>query len=944
MSISFGGGPTPSPTAPFYVSSFESYASNSDVSGDGVWRTGVNYNAFVARSGSTDSGSTGPPSAYVGSYYVYCETSSPNRPGAYFDLQTYQISEGVSSVSFSYMAYGSCIGTMYLQGSTDSSSWSILWTKSGNLGQTWSSASVSPGGSHTYLRFLYIGGSSYTGDFALDFVSINAPTALPTALPSSSPTPGPTSPPPTTSYTSYTSSFESYTSNSDVSGDGLWQTGVTYKAFVVNSGSTGSVSTGPSSAYSGTYYIYCETTTPNYPGAYFDLQSYQVSSGISSVSFFYLAYGGTIGTMYVQGSTDGSSWSSLWTKSGNLGRNWYPASVTVGGGNTFLRFLYIGGSSYTGDFALDYVSISTGSIPAPTTSPSLSFAPTSSRTPSPTSAAPTATPTIFSPVGVQLNYDMNDALHSFVDLYWAQYNEPTTSSDIEGSSYSQTLYPYMCVGAYASASSSTAALAACGLRSDILTSTSSLTTAFESNGAYWYYYSPKSFGFSATSTVSLGSADTASGDCSYRLSWRLDQGSGGYRAGCTTGLDSDLSWYKRIIVGTELMPSSMPTFSPTPSPTMTPQPTPLPTPLPTSSPTTPKPTPLPTSDPSSSPTPLPTFATETIVSVRSSVTLTGLSAAEFDATERAAFKSSLAASITLVVSADHVQNVNATNAARRRRRLIQSGQRIDVSYTLQSAMATNGYATSRTLFVDLVSQLSTAVESGTLETNLVGTGVFPNVSVDNSTFTTPANFSLEYIYAPTSNPTTAPPSPVPTTQPTTVPTSPPVPSPTLVPTHDPSSAPTPRPTPLGSFDDSFDAWDSSIWYSQPSGFSYANGALGVTGSGNLMRSLNYYTFATAEIIEFELNLDSNVGIFIMISTSTGATWYQGSASGRVSFLYAPPRMFFRPPSSFTHPSIRQVHWFLQVRLRANGVQLRILCINWNSIWQNHDQSKFSDLL
>ena len=110
--------------------------SNSDVSGDGRWQTGVNYNAFVVQSGSTSSGgtgyATGPAAAYDGSYYAYCETSGPNHPGVGFDLQTEEFSTPISSISFSYLQYGYCndgandphcdststLGTMYVQGSS----------------------------------------------------------------------------------------------------------------------------------------------------------------------------------------------------------------------------------------------------------------------------------------------------------------------------------------------------------------------------------------------------------------------------------------------------------------------------------------------------------------------------------------------------------------------------------------------------------------------------------------------------------------------------------------------------------------------------------------------------------------------------------------------------------------------------------------------------------
>ena len=35
----------------------------------------------------------------------------------------------------------------------------------------------------------------------------------------------------------------------------------------------------------------CETTSPNYPGSYFDLVSNEFDQDIASVSFYYMSYG-----------------------------------------------------------------------------------------------------------------------------------------------------------------------------------------------------------------------------------------------------------------------------------------------------------------------------------------------------------------------------------------------------------------------------------------------------------------------------------------------------------------------------------------------------------------------------------------------------------------------------------------------------------------------------
>ena len=69
-----GGSPTSFPTfsgsAGSYTSSFESYKGDGDVSGDGLWNTGVKFNQWVVQSGTTPTTITGPTNAYDGSYYL----------------------------------------------------------------------------------------------------------------------------------------------------------------------------------------------------------------------------------------------------------------------------------------------------------------------------------------------------------------------------------------------------------------------------------------------------------------------------------------------------------------------------------------------------------------------------------------------------------------------------------------------------------------------------------------------------------------------------------------------------------------------------------------------------------------------------------------------------------------------------------------------------------
>ena len=110
----------------------------------------------------------------------------------------------------------------------------------------------------------------------------------------------------------------------------------------------------------------------------------------------------------------------------------------------------------------------------------------------------------------------------------------------------------MCVGAFATQSSPTAAVMACGDRSEITEETSSTSEATFNNGAYWYFYeyysSYYSFGFAPDDAISLSSSahygDTYSSSCEQRLSWITSGSYGGYRAGCDTSLYDDSTRYK----------------------------------------------------------------------------------------------------------------------------------------------------------------------------------------------------------------------------------------------------------------------------------------------------------------------------------------------------------------------------------------------------------------
>ncbi len=130
--------------------------------------------------------------------------------------------------------------------------------------------------------------------------------------------------------------------------------------WTLRTGGTPSSGTGPSAASQGSYYVYVEASSPNYPSktTYLNSPCFNLS-GQSSVfaNFQYHMIGTAVGTLSLQASDDdGTTWSTVWSLSGAQGTDWNSASVNLssyGGGNMLLRFNGTTGSSWSGDLCVD---------------------------------------------------------------------------------------------------------------------------------------------------------------------------------------------------------------------------------------------------------------------------------------------------------------------------------------------------------------------------------------------------------------------------------------------------------------------------------------------------------------------------------------------------------------------------------------------------------------
>ena len=163
-----------------YSEGFESNAGWTQAGGDdGDW---------VRGSGSSPSSTTGPTSADEGSSYLFLEASSNSSAGqigsnatAILESGCFDLS-GQSAATFAFKnhMYGTDIGSLTLQATTNGSTWTNVWTESGNKGNQWNSISVdlaSYVGSSVKLRFVGVTGNGWRSDIAIDDLSISATAA-----------------------------------------------------------------------------------------------------------------------------------------------------------------------------------------------------------------------------------------------------------------------------------------------------------------------------------------------------------------------------------------------------------------------------------------------------------------------------------------------------------------------------------------------------------------------------------------------------------------------------------------------------------------------------------------------------------------------------------------------------------------------------------------------
>ena len=155
--------------------------------------------------------------------------------------------------------------------------------------------------------------------------------------------------------TNYNESFEAHLGNWENSAGNV-------SNWIRNSGGTFSGSTGPSSGSVGSYYIHVETSSAfsNTDG---DTDSIDAVCTDGTMTFDYHQYGTDQGTLYLEG-WDGSTWTTIWSSTGDQGNQWNSESQTLSGYSK-VRFRNVAAGGFRGDVALDNITVPVGDFSSP---------------------------------------------------------------------------------------------------------------------------------------------------------------------------------------------------------------------------------------------------------------------------------------------------------------------------------------------------------------------------------------------------------------------------------------------------------------------------------------------------------------------------------------------------------------------------------------------------
>ncbi|MEO9870545.1 S8 family serine peptidase [Ekhidna sp.] len=152
---------------------------------DGWTQVGGDDGDWTRDSGGTPSSNTGPGAAAEGSFYIFLEASTNGSAGqignnatAILESPCFDLSgETSATFSFKHHMFGTDVGSLTAQVSTDGTNFTNLWTLSGNQGNSWETVNVSLdayAGGTVKLRMVGTTGAGWSSDIAIDDLSVSA--------------------------------------------------------------------------------------------------------------------------------------------------------------------------------------------------------------------------------------------------------------------------------------------------------------------------------------------------------------------------------------------------------------------------------------------------------------------------------------------------------------------------------------------------------------------------------------------------------------------------------------------------------------------------------------------------------------------------------------------------------------------------------------------------
>lgn len=166
-----GGGSSPPSSINPKNESFEA--------GFGQWNqdTGDDIN-WIKNSGGTPSSGTGPTTGNDGAHYLFLEATGNSSKTGRLKSPLFSIPNNYQ-LEFAYHMYGANMGSLKVEFSTNGINWFPLWSKSGDQGNIWNTATIdlsSYGGDDIYLRFNGLIGGGYQSDISIDNLVFNSST------------------------------------------------------------------------------------------------------------------------------------------------------------------------------------------------------------------------------------------------------------------------------------------------------------------------------------------------------------------------------------------------------------------------------------------------------------------------------------------------------------------------------------------------------------------------------------------------------------------------------------------------------------------------------------------------------------------------------------------------------------------------------------------------